>query len=315
MPRFYQYIELIRRQPVQPSYISWLAGQISQLPFFHEGVAVTCGSVAWGKPSWRSDIDVVTFKTQLYPDIAPSIDDVIARHDERTEGQFLLPRVDVIAVGTESQQLVTRDNLVRGSAPITQSQTIREIFQATNLRFSDHIGSLAQKKGDPWRAFVMRYLSEVPAGAQVRREEIQKYVTGFADTWRQEPLGALDLAADGDFDEAQLSMMSFAENFPFHLMRQILAERGCYPSPDRAPDIRTSFAELSPLWAGNLLMWLDSFLEIGSDYDKIVESCMRDSSRISGKEYHDRLTYLFGTLPFAGVEEAVWDYLADTAAQ
>ena len=98
-------------------------------------------------------------------------------------------------------------------------------------------------------------------------------------------------------------------------MRQILAERGRYPSPDRAPDIHTSFANLPSLWAGNLLMWLDSFLQLGSDYNDLVEGCRRESARISGSEYYSRLTYLFSTLPFAGVEEAVWDYLSETASK
>ena len=214
MPRFYRYEELLRHQPMQPRDISWLGGKISQLSAFRDGVAVTCGSVAWGKPSWRSDIDIAAFKTQSHPDIAVPINDVIAGYSERTGNQFLLPRADIITVGAESQQLVTRDNLVRGSAPITQSQTIREIFRATGLRFSDHIGALALKKGDPWRTFRTRYLSGATVSMQTRREEIQEYVTGFADTWRQEPLSSLDLTTDGDFHESQLSVMSFSDPIP-----------------------------------------------------------------------------------------------------
>jgi hypothetical protein len=293
--------------------ISWLAGQVSQLSPFLGGVAVLCGSVAWGQPSWRSDIDVVTFRTESFPDVTPSIDNVITEYGKSAKGRFLLPRVDVVIVGAESQQLVTRDNLVRGSTPITQMQTIREVFAATSLRFFDHIGSLAATKGEPWRTFHSAYLSQVSRDRQTRRDEIRTYVTSFADTWRQQPLRSLGLDPSGNAHQNELDVMGFAESFPIHLMRQILAERGSYPSPDRAPDVRASFASLSAGWAEGLLRGLDPFFRIGEEYTEIVNACRRDPSQISASEYHNRLAELFGTLPFSDIEEVVWDYLSSTA--
>jgi hypothetical protein len=313
MPRFYRYDELVIYQPMSRNDILRLAGQISKLPPFSEGVAVLCGSAAWGQPSWRSDIDVVTFRTEAFPDISPAIDTVISNYRETAEARFLLPKTDVILVGAESQQLVTRENLVRGSTPITEMRTIREVFAATSLRFFDHIGSLAAAKGGSWRRFHSAYLAQVSRDQNIRLDEIRTYVASFADSWRQQPLRSLHLNPSRNAHHSELEMMSFAENFPIHLMRQILAERGSYPSPDRAPDVRTAFAHLSQSWAENLLRKLTPFLEIGEKYAEIVSECRSASSEESANEYYRRLTEIFEALPFADIEEAVWDYLRCTA--
>jgi hypothetical protein len=312
MPRFYQYDELVMRQPMPLSDILWLAGQVSKLPPFLDGVAVLCGSVAWGQPSWRSDIDVITFKTEAHPDIAPAIDAVIRSHQESTGERFLIPKADVIVAGAEAQRLVTRKNLVRGSADLNEKRTIREVFAATSLRFFDHIGSLAAAKGGPWRTFRSTYLSQVPQDSRTRRDEIRTYTTSFADAWRQQPLRSLSLNPDRNADHDELSAMGFAENFPIHLMRQILAERGSYPSPDRAPEVRALFAGLPQSWAKNLLEKLNPFFDIGEKYAQIASACRGGPARISASEYHNRLVELFANLPFADIEEAVWDYLRVT---
>jgi hypothetical protein len=310
MPRFYQYADLVAARPVPLTDISWLAGQISRLPPFVHGVAVLCGSVAWGKPSWRSDIDVATFRTGSFPDIKPAIDEVIRAYEASARTQVLLPRADAIIVGVESERLVTRANLVRGSMPITQTQTIREVFAATSLRFFDHIGSLAAAKGQPWRAFHANYLSGVNQDRQVRRDEMRTYVASFADTWRQQPLRSISLDPTGRLDQHQLDVMAFAENFPFHLMRQVLAERGRYPSPDRAANVRAELAKLSGQSSKHLLDTLDPFLRITEQYAGIVDACRHEPPQISAREYHSRLVELFAALPFTEVEEAVWDYLS-----
>ena len=299
---------------MSPADISWLAGQLSKLPPFLDGVAVLGGSVAWGQPTWRSDIDVVMFATETFPDITAALNEVILEYENNTNGTLLLPKVDTVIVGSESERLITRDNLVRGSAPITESQTVREVFKSTSLRFSDHIGSLALTKGEPWRAFHSAYLSSAPGGREIRREEIRTYVTSFADSWRQQqqPLRSLSFDSNGNVDEAQLDMMGFVENFSIHLMRQILAERGCYPSPDRTPDVSASFKNLSTIWSENILMWLYRFLHIGEEYLEIIGDCKRPASPISSNEYWNRLVDVFDALPFADVEEAVWYYLNAT---
>lgn len=313
MPRFYQYDELTTCQPMPIGDILWLAGQASRLPPFSAGVAVLCGSVAWGRPSWRSDIDVVAFCTESFPDVKPAIQDIIMKYGQTVSRPLLLPKADTIVVGAETQRLVTRKNLVRGSTPITRTKTIREVFASTGIRFFDHVGALAAAKGTPWQEFHSTYLSLASRGRQTRRDEIRAYVTSFADTWRGLPLRSLSLNPSGNAQQVELEAMSFAENFPVHLMRQILAERDCYPSPDRAPDVRASFNSLSVRWAERLLILFDPFLRIDEEYVEIVKACRHSPPLISAEEYHTRLIELFETLPFADLEEAVWDYLRATA--
>lgn len=221
-----------------------------------------------------------------------------------------MPRVDTILIGAESQRLVTRENLVTGSTPITQMQTVREVFAATSLRFFDHIGALAAVKGEPWRTFHSTYLSQVRRDRKTRRGEIRAYVGSFADTWRQQPLRTLSTDLGRSLDESHLNVMGFAENFPIHLMRQILAERGRYPSPDRAPDVRAEFARMSGRSTDRILKKLRPFSRISEEYDEIVAACRRNTGRISERDYHGRLMTIFEALPFADVEEVVWDHLS-----
>jgi hypothetical protein len=110
---------------------------------------------------------------------------------------------------------------------------------------------------------------------------------------------------------AQLEVMSHVENFPIHLMRQILAERSLYPYPDLAPQIRASFTSISDSWARGLLASIEPFLLISQQYESIVQEC-KDLTPIAANEYYDRLMAIFSTLSFDGVEEAVWNYLAFT---
>ena len=102
MARFFFYDELahLARTPVED--IQWLAGQISQLPPFVEGTAVLCGSVSWGKHSWRSDLDVAHFSTIQHPNINKLLEDVIQQYGTRTHNEFIAPRFDVITIGAES---------------------------------------------------------------------------------------------------------------------------------------------------------------------------------------------------------------------
>lgn len=309
MPRFYSYEELVGFAPAPLDEISRLAARISDLDPFRQGFAVLCGSVAWGRPSWRSDIDVAVFSTESFPDIASAIGEITAKGSNGRSAQYLIPRVDTIYIGAESQQLVTRDNLVRGSAPITQMQTVREIFVAAGLRFSNHIGALAAVKGQPWRNFYTTYLSQLTHGRQQRRDGIRDYVSSFADDWRQ---GPRDAEVVESFPQDQLNRMGYIENFPNHLLRQILAERGKYPSPDRAADVRVAFNALSDTWAKQLVDCLEPFLRVAPEYAALVEAC-RGARPISSSEYRDRLIRLFARISFDDVEEAVWTYLRETS--
>jgi hypothetical protein len=311
--RFYQYDELARRQPVPLDDISRLAERISELAPFWDGVAVLSGSVAWGEPSWRSDIDVATFRTESFPDIEPMIHKVIKKYKKSMKGRFLIPKVDMIIVGAESQRLVTLTPTLTPSryGPSSEMQTVRDVFAATGLRFFDHIGSLAAIKGEPWRKFHSTYLSQISRDRQTRVNDIRAYLTSFLDTWKQEPLRSLGLDPSRNANQRELDLMGAAESFPIHLMRRILAEYGSYPSPDRGCDIHSSFANLSTQWSKNLLEAIDPFLHIGEEYAEIVSSCRRKPSLMTAREYNSRLVKLFGGLPFArailrSLTEVMW---------
>jgi hypothetical protein len=308
MPRFHRYHELVSMEPTPVKDILWLAGRIGELPPFAGGAAIICGSVAWGRPSWRSDIDIAVFRTPTYTDMRPDVETILRQY--ATSGsRSLTPKADIIVVGTESERLVTRQNLVTGSMPITSNQTVHEVFAATGLRFFDHIGSLAAAKGDPWRSFHRTFLSGVQHDTKTRREMIKAYVTSFADTWRRQPLRPLTFAPDHPPESEQLEAMGFAENFPFHLMRQLLAERHVYPGPDRAENITSAFDRLSDGRAKKIRQALEPFIRIGPAYTSLVADCRRTSHPILVGEYHERLVTLFESLPFSEVEEVVWNSL------
>jgi len=309
MPRFHRYDELVSKEPTPVNDILWLAGRIATLAPFAGGAAVFCGSVAWGKPFWRSDIDIAVFRTDRFTDIGPDVEMILREYDASTRGRYLTPKVDVIVVGIESERLVTRENLVTGSMPITSNQTVHEVFAATSLRFFDHIGSLAAAKGEPWRSFHKTYLARVQRDGKTRRNMIREYVTSFTDTWRRQPLRSLMFDPSRLPEAEQLEAMGFAENFPFHLMRQILAERCVYPRPDRADDIKAAFADLSGRYARKIREALEPFTRIEPTYTSLVADCQRPSGAILVEEYHRRLVALFDSLPFTEVEEVVWDFL------
>lgn len=304
MPRFHRYDELAGRTPIPVKDVQWLAAQIAALPPFRAGVAVLCGSLAWGTPSWRSDIDVVMFRTEEHNE--PDTEPILRNYERSAQGRYLLPKVDVIVTGVESERLVTRENLVSGSVPITSMQTVRELFAATSLRFYDHIGALATVQGDPWRTFHETYLADGQRTQKTRRTMIQDYVTSFTRTWLGQPLWQVASDLERPLEADELEAMGFAENFPYHLMRQILAERGEYPVPDRAEDVAAAFGRISKRWAVKLRAALAPFLRIGPTYDALV----RDCHRIMPREYHERLVTLFDALPFTEVREITWNYLS-----
>jgi hypothetical protein len=309
MARFHRYDELVSREPAAVDDVLRLAGRIAELPQFAAGTAVFCGSVAWGMPSWRSDIDIAVFHTKGFIDIEPDVERILREHKASARTDLLMPKVDVIVVGAESERLVTRDNLVTGSMPITSNKTVREVFESTGLRFFDHIGSLAAAKGEPWRSFHRTFLSRVIHNGRTRRKTITDYVASFADSWRQRPLRSLVFDPSGAPDAEQLAAMGFAENFPIHLMRQILAERHAYPVPDRADDIKIAFSEFSGRWAKQVREALAPFSRIGPAYASLVSDCRRPTGAIPVEEYHRRLVTLFESLPFTEVEETTWKFL------
>ena len=309
MARFFAFDVIRSREPAPQKDVLWLAGQISQLPAFAEGSAVLCGSVAWGQPTWRSDIDVALFKRESSVDISGAIEKVMKAYDKSTKRRYVVPTVDITIVGSESVKLVTRANLVSGSRPITEKQTVSEYIEAARLQLGDHIGSLAAMKGEPWRSFHKTYLAGADDGREARRDAIRAYVSAFVGTWREQPLRGATADAGKPLNATQLETLSHVENFPIHLMRQITAEIGRYPKPDRGPDVREAFAVLPDQWVGKLANTLKPFAGIDEQYQGIVAACREGTGRVAEREYYGRLREMVDPLPFTEIEEVVWEYL------
>ena len=309
MARFFAFDVITSREPVPQEDVLWLAGQISRLPAFLEGSAVLCGSVAWGQPTWRSDIDVAIFKKKSAADISEPIEEIIKAYEKSSKRRYVVPTVDISIVGSESVKSITRANLVSGSRPITEKQTVSEYIEATRLQLADHIGSLAAMKGDPWRSFHTTYLAGADDGRDARRSAIRSYVSTFVGTWREQPLRGATADPRKRLDEKQLDTLSHVENFPLHLMRQITAEIGRYPKPDRGPDVRAAFSVLPEQWVGKLAQTLEPFAQIDAQYQAIVAACRDSTAPMKGPEYYGRLRAMVDPLPFSEIEEVVWEYL------
>lgn len=308
MPRYLTYGEAVSTEPTPPDDVLWVAHRIGELPAFRDGFAVLCGSVAWGRPTSRSDIDVAVFRTPGTSGLDDGIAAVLRSYTEQVQGRHPVPQVDVIEIGALSERLVTRENLVTGSMPITSLRTEREVFAATGLRFHDHIGALAAAKGEPWQAFHTAYLAGVPRDKKTRTRQIRDYATSFATQWRGQPLRSMRY---GEPDAGQLKLMGFAQNFPVHLMRQILAHRAAYPAPDRAEDVLAAFGRLRGHRFDGVRAALQPFLQLDAGYAALTGRCRERPPQLAREDYYRELLALFGGLPFDAVEEAVWAYLGD----
>ena len=313
MARFFFYDELIylARTPVED--IQWLAGQIAHLPPFVEGSAVLCGSVSWGKHSWRSDLDVAHFSTIEHPHIDQLLEDVIQQYGARTHNQFITPRFDVITIGAESMSLVSVDKGVSASAVsggvLKKEDRVSDVFMETAVLFADHIGSIANLKGDPWRAFLDRYLSSVDRGQFDQREAIKSYVGRMTTEWTQQPLHQLNMDSKRGITAQQLDLLSKSENYPVNLMRRILGDLGRYPCPDRASDVRTAFSMLAEPWAKSLLAQFEPFFLIEEKYEEIVAACQGTETPLSHTNYREQVRSLFVALPFVEIQNIIWEYL------
>jgi hypothetical protein len=309
MTRFFAFDVINSRVPAPQNDVLWLAGRISELPEFVEGSAVLCGSVAWGQPTWRSDIDIALFKRKPGDDLSKAIEKILRAYDKSTNRRYVVPAVDFAIVGSESVKSVTRENLVSGSRPITEQQTVSEYIEAARLQLANHIGSLAAMKGDPWRSFHKTYLAGADDSREARRAAIRAYVSSFVGTWRQQPLRGAKADPGETLNEKQLDTLGHVENFPLHLMRQITAEIGRYPKPDRGPDVRAAFSVLPEEWVGKISDTLRPFAKINKEYQTIVDACRNGAGRMTKREYYSRLRMLIDPLPFADIEEVVWGYL------
>jgi hypothetical protein len=313
MARFFFYDELIHlaRTPVED--IQWLAGQIAHLPPFAEGSAVLCGSVSWGKQSWRSDLDVAHFSTIEHPHLNQLLEDVIQQYLARTHNKFITPRFDVITIGAESISLVTLDKGISASAVsggvLKKKNRTSDTFMETAVLFADHIGSIANLKGDPWRAFLDRYLSPVDKSKFDQRQALKSYVGRMTTEWSQQPLHQLNMDPKGGITAQQLDLLSKSENYPINLMRRILGVSGRYPSPDRASDVRAAFSMLAEPWAQTLLAQFEPFFSIEEKYEGIVAACQGTETPLSVDDYHEQLRSLFVALPFVEIQNIIWEYV------
>ena len=313
MARFFFYDELIGRARTPVEDIEWLAGQIAHLPPFMDCSAVLCGSVSWGKHSWRSDLDVAHFSTVEHPHIDKLVADVIQNYDARTNHQFVIPRVDVITIGAESLSLV-RVGKALSTAPVSvavlkKEKRVSDIFMETAVLFADHIGSIANRKGDPWRVFLDRYLSPVDRNQFDQRAAIKTYVGKMTTEWSQQPLHPLNMDSNGGFTAQQLDLISKSENYPINLMRRILGDLGRYPHPDTAAEVRAACSMLAEPWAKSLLLQFEPFFLIEEKYEEIVAACQDTATPLSKTDYHEQVRSLFAGLPFIEIEKIIGEYV------
>ena len=313
MARFFFYDELIGRARTPVEDIEWLAGQIAHLPPFMDCSAVLCGSVSWGKHSWRSDLDVAHFSTIEHPHIDKLLEDVIQKYDARTNNRFIIPRVDVITIGAESLSLGSVAKAVSTSpvsgAQLKKENRVSDIFMETAILFADHIGSIANLKGDPWRVFLDRYLSRADRKQFDQRAAIKTYVGKMTTEWSQQPLHQLNMDSNGGFTARQLDLISKSENYPINLMRRILGDLGHYPQPDRAADVRAACSMLTEPWAKSLLLQFEPFFLIEEKYEEIVAACQNTASPLSKADYHEQVRSLFVGLPFVEIQNIIREYV------
>jgi hypothetical protein len=119
----------------------------------------------------------------------------------------------------------------------------------------------------------------------------------------------LNINAGEILTQHQLDTISKAENYPTNLMRRILADLECYPSPDRKSDILNAFSKLNEPWAHLMLNQFQHFLSIDLSYQEMVDSCRLSKNPLSQGEYYGQIRCLYESLPFTEIQEILWIYL------
>jgi hypothetical protein len=195
------------------------------------------------------------------------------------------------------------------SGMLKKKDRISDVFMETAVLFTDHIGAIAKLKGDPWRAFLDRYLSPVDKTQFNQREALKTYVGRMTAEWTQQPLHQLNMDPNGGITPEQLDLLSKSENYPINLMRRILGDLDRYPSPDRASDVRAAFSMLEEPWAKNLLVQFEPFFAIESKYEDLVATYQGLENPPIHTTYHEQLKSLFIGLPFVEIQNIIWDYV------
>lgn len=309
MSRFYGYRQLVGVAPAPAPLVVGLSTELSRLPAFGSGLAVIAGSAAWATPSWRSDIDIVAFKSEGSRDLEAGVAEAAQAFTANHGTRFMCPHIDVVWVGAEREELVERDNLVSKSAPIKEPRTIAEVFERVCVRLIDHLESLARVQGDPWRSFVTRFLSTADHQATLRRDVMREYARVTATDWRTQ---AFPFAGTDDPTEllpAELDVLGSVEGFGYHLARQVLGEKQLYPAPDRRSDVRAALALLDDPLAGQLTQALRPLFALGDGYEQLATEAQAGGV-VNEAEFYRRLRLLAAEVDIDAVERFVWSYAA-----
>jgi hypothetical protein len=322
MARYFSHAEIFAGQLPATRDIAWLAGQLAELAPFKEGCAVVCGSVAWNSHSGRSDIDIAHFSTVAHPHIEPEIQATVALFGRRTKHRVIPPRIDVITIGVEAEAASPRlpQSASNGDSSVQAGRSSMEalaargnqatIFTDTYVRFSDHIGALAHAKGDAWKRFLDRHLSQnVAQRSEIQHESIRSYVAATTNAWSAHPLHPLSMDASEQLTQRQLDLIGQAENYPINLMRRLLGALGRYPRPDRIADVRRAFEELSQPWAKQILAAAAPFFALDAQYATLIAEVGQSNDKLTPATYFERLSTMFDALPFDRIQEAAWEYL------
>jgi predicted nucleotidyltransferase len=283
-----------------------IAGQVSLLPAVQNGFAILVGSAAWGTVSPRSDIDLVAFKCQQTTNLESDIDAIRSEYQSKSGNRHAPPIVDVIWIGAEKGQVVERDNILSGSAPIAEHRVVKEIFERTCSRLIDHLLALAGVKGGPWQSFIDKYMINAKSDSHIRQDILREYADGLAARWRENNWKHSDLSG---IELSQLKTLGNMENFAYHTCRLILSDHGIYPRPDRRPEIRNKINELPDRTASKLQEILMPAFQVGEVCETMVAEIQEPANKpVSEMDYYSRILSLAEEIEIGEIEHFVWDY-------
>ncbi|HET6732770.1 hypothetical protein [Mycobacterium sp.] len=307
MARVFSYLDLVRDLPAPSSDINRLANQIHALPALQSGHAVLVGSAAWGQASWRSDIDVVAYDCNATSLLQETIKDLRAEYEEAA--QHMAPKVEIILIGAEHEELVERDNLVSGSVPILEPVTISEIFRQVSVRLGDHLRALAQAKGDPWRSFATKYAIGSESDGDAILDLLSSYASKIASGWRENEWSPKITT----LSESHLEQLGHADGFATHLVRLVLSHQSSYPIPDRRVDIRPALLSLGEL-GERIQKVLAPFFAFADEYENLAQR-VRNADPITHNEFDRSIVTAAAKMDFDAVERLIWSYSAENRAR
>jgi hypothetical protein len=214
----------------------------------------------------------------------------------------------VILIGAEREDLIERDNLVSGSAPIFEPIVISEVFDRVGARLVDHIGALAQAKGNPWKKFARTYLEGWKANSSMVLDLIGEYPPEMAASWREHDW----YTEDTPLTDAKLVQLGYADSFAVHLSRLVLSHQHAYPIPDRRMDVRTALPKLG-LWGNRIESVLAPFFDFSDLYQRLA-SRVRQNEAVTEVEFDRLLSMAASKIDFSAVEEFTWAYRAENSS-